>query len=443
MISTNINPTVGRFTLAIAAAVMTALALLTPAHAIEIQQVTSPLGLKAWLVEDHSVQLFSMNYAFTGGSSQEPADKRGIANMLVSLLDEGAGNLDSKAFQTKLEDQSISMGFNSDRDNLSGSLRAITDDRDTAIQLLTLALTAPRFDAEPVDRIRSGILLNIRNRDRNPTQQANAAFNAALFPGHIYGVPAAGTADTVNSITVADLRAFQKRMMARDNLKIVAVGDLDPKTLGAMIDAIFGTLPEHADLTPVANVAPPQAKFIDVTLPGAAQTSLSFAGPAPLRSDPDYLAAYVAAFILGGGNPGTRLYDAIRIERGLTYSIGLGLDVADHAGWFIGTTSTRADQADQVLQLVKDEIKRYADEGPTADELASAKAYLIGSYPLRFVTTGQEASQLMGVLTGNLGIDYINERNDMIAAITLDDVKREAKRLFGGDMLISRVGPAS
>jgi zinc protease len=201
-------------------------------------------------------------------------------------------------------------------------------------------------------------------------------------------------------------------------------------------------LPAKADLVAVPDAPPPQAKFIDFTVPNAAQTTLRFAGAAPKRADPDYLAAFIASFILGGGSPGTRLYDAVRVQRGLAYSIGLNLDVAEHAGWFLGSTSTRVDQADEVLKIIQDEIKRYAEDGPTTAELTSAKAYVIGSYPLRFVTTRQVASQMIGVLIGNLGIDYINKRNELIAAVTLDDVKRMAKRLFSGPMLISRVGPA-
>jgi len=427
---------------AAAGALLCAFVASPEAHAIEIQTVTSPLGIKAWLVEDHSVQLISMNYAFAGGSSQEPLAKRGITNLLVSLLDEGAGDLDSTAMQTELEDLSISMSFDSDRDTISGSLRTITDNLPDAARLLTLALSKPRFDPQPLDRIRSAVLVSIRNRERTPAQQANVAFNQALYPGHIYGVPEGGTADSVGSITVDDLRAYQKRVMARDNLKVAVVGDIDPKALGVLLDRVFGGLPANADLRPVVDAPPPEAKFINVAVPNAAQTSLRFAGASLKRTDPDYLVAYVATFILGGGTPGTRLYDAVRVQRGLAYSIGLNLDVAEHDGWFIGTTSTRADQADDVLKIVQDEIKRYADEGPTAAELASAKAYIIGSYPLRFVSTGQVASQLMGILIGNLGIDYINKRNELIAAVTIDDVKRLAKRLFGAPMLISRVGPA-
>jgi zinc protease len=431
----------GRIAGAVAAAVLAAGAAVAPAHAIDIQEVTSPLGIKAWLVEDHSIELIALSFSFAGGSSQEPADKRGITGLLVSLLDEGAGDLDSDAFALAVEDRSISMSFNSDRDAISGSLRTLTDTRDDAARLLRLALTEPRFDAQPLDRLRSSILTSIRNRERNQSQQASIAFNRALFPDHIYGVPELGTLDTVHSITVAELRAYHRRVMARDNLKLVAVGDIDARALALLIDQIFGDLPARADLRPVPDAGPPLVKFIDITAPSE-QTTLRFAGPAPLRPEPNYLSAYVSAFILGGGIPGTRLYDAVRIRRGLAYSIGLGLDVAEHAGWFIGNTSTRADQADEVLQIIKDEVRRYAEEGPTAAELAAAKAYLIGSYPLRFVSTGQIASQVMGVLIGNLGIDYIDKRNDLIAAVSLEDARTMARRLFGGEMLISRVGPA-
>jgi zinc protease len=230
--------------------------------------------------------------------------------------------------------------------------------------------------------------------------------------------------------------------MARDNVRIVAVGDIDAATLAGLLDRVFGALPPKADLRPVPDATPPEIMLIDVNVPTAEQTSIRFAGPAPLRPDPDYLTAYVTAFVLGGGIPGTRLYNAARIQRGLVYSISLGLDAAEHAGWFVGATATRPELADQVLQLVKDEVRRFAEEGPTAEELAAAKAYLIGSYPLRFVTTNQIAGQIMGILQGDLGIDYIDRRNEMIAAVTLDEAKTMARRLFGGDLLISRMGPA-
>ena len=439
---------VKQFAAAAGALALAALALAVPARAIDIQQVTSPLGIQAWLVEDHSIPLFSMDYSFKGGSSQEPTAKRGIANMLANLLDEGAGDLDSTAFETKLEDQSISMDFRSRPATLLGpasAARAITDDRDEAVQLLTLALTiAAVRPASPSSasgrRFFSISATAIATRANRRRSRSTRRFSPATSTACPRPVP---HRQHHLHHRQPNLRAFQKRMMARDNLQVAVVGDIDPKALGTMLDQIFGTLPAKADLTPVPAAPPPQPQYINVSVPTAAQTSLRFAGSGPLRNDPNYLAAYVAAFILGGGTPGTRLYDAIRVQRGLTYSIGLGLDTADHAGWFIGTTSTRADQADEVQKLVQDQIKQFADQGPTADELASAKAYLIGSYPLRFVTTGQEADQMMGVLTANLGIDYINQRNDLIAAISLDDVKREAKQLFSGDMLISRVGPPS
>jgi zinc protease len=411
-----------------------------PAAAFDIQPVTSPSGVSAWLVEDHTLPLISLAYAFDGGTSQESLAQRGIANLLVSLLDEGAGDLDSQAFATRLEDLSISLSFDSDRDNVTGSLRTLTDNRDEAARLVRLALTEPRFDDEPFQRVRTSILTAIRSRDRNPNQQANLALNEALFPGHIYGVVQSGTRDTVEKITVDDLRAFQKKVLGRDNLKVVAVGDVDPPTLARMLDEMFGGLPAHAELVPVPDAPPPEIKRIDVAA-ATAQTSLRFLGQGLLREDPDYIPGHVAAFILGGGGVGSRLYDAVRVQRGLTYSISLGLDAANHAGWFSGSTSTRADQADEVLALIEAEIRKFAEDGPTEAELASAKAYLIGSYPLRFVTTSQVANQLLGVRLGDLGIDYVEKRNDLIAAVTIDDVRRVARRLFGNGMIVVRVGP--
>ncbi len=411
------------------------------ARAIDIQQVVSPSGVHAWLVEDHSIPLIALSYAFLGGSAQDPTDKEGVANLVSGLLDEGAGDLDRLAFATRLEELSISLSFDTDEDTFSGSLRTLTENRGEAARLLRLALTEPRFDAEPVERIRAQVLAGLRARERSPNQIASQKFNDALFPGHVYGKPTSGTVESVAAVTVDDMRAFMGKVFARDDLKVTVVGDIDAATLGAMLDDIFGALPETADLAPVPDAPPPLAARIDVAS-NTPQTSIRFAGLGVMRADPDFVPAFMASYILGGGKVGTRLYDAVRVQRGLTYAISLGLDTMRHAGWFTGSTQTRADQADAVLALIQDEVTRFADEGPTEQELADAKAYMIGSYPLRFVTSRGIASQLMAIQLDNLGVEYVDKRNDMIAAVTVDDVKRAAKRLFGDGLpIVVKVGP--
>jgi zinc protease len=411
-------------------------------RAVEIQRVVSPGGIEAWLVQEDTVPLIAMSFAFAGGAAQDPKDRPGVANLLSGLLDEGAGELDSQAFQAALDEFSIELSFDADRDNFSGSLATLVENRDEAVRLLRLALTEPRFDPEPVERIRAQIVAGIRSDERDPDSVAVEALIKAAFPDHPYGRPREGTIETVAAITADDLRTFHGKNIARDNLKITVVGAIDAAALATTLDEIFGPLPVKANLDLVRDVEPVTSGRIDIAM-NIPQTVLDFAGRGMTRSDPDFIPASVAAFILGSGTS-SRLYDEIREKRGLVYSIGLGLRAYDRSGLIVGGTQTRADQADNVISLIEAEIARFASEGPTEDELAKAKSYLIGSYPLRFTTSMQIANQLLAIQLDDLGIDYIDRRNDLIAAVTIEDVRKAAKRLFDEELLVVRVGqPAS
>lgn len=416
------------------------LALAGSAGAVDIQHVVSPKGIEAWLVEEHTVPVIAVSFAFEGGAAQDPAGKAGVAYMLSGLLDEGAGPLDSRAFQTALDEYSIGLSFDASRDTFSGSLRTLSMHRDEAVRLARLALNEPRFDPEPVERIRSQVITGIKSGERDPGEIASRAMMEAVFGGHPYAAPSEGTAESVATITADDLDAYRNKLLARDNLRVAVVGDIDAAELGPMLDQIFGDLPVKANRIGVPDVAPREAKTIDVPM-AIPQAIIQVAGNGLKRDDPDFIAASVASYILGGGGFTSRLYEEIREKRGLAYSVWLGLIPLDHAGlWFV-STSTRADQAGTVVALIEDEVKRFAEEGPTEAELAEAKAYLIGSYPLRFDTSGSIADQLLAIQLEDLGIDYIDKRNDLIAAVTIDDIRRVSKRLFGDDgRVVVRVG---
>lgn len=413
----------------------------TAAHAIDIQRVVSPGGIEAWLVEDHSIQLMALSFAFVGGATQEPDDKHGVANFLAALLDEGAGDLDSRAYRARLEELAIGVSFDSGFDTIGGSIRTLSENRDEAVRLARLALTEPRFDPEPFERVRDRILTQMRSRELSPGRMGSRAMLDAVFAGHPYSRDSDGTPESVAALTVDDLRAFRNRIFARDNLKVGAVGDIDAATLGTLLDDLFGSLPIKANRVAVPEAAafPPQRIDIASDSP---QTSIRIVGRGMKRDDPDYLAAYVASYTIGSGTPGSRLYDEIREDRGLVYSVGLGLDTFDHGALVTASTSTRADQTDAVIALMLETIERFAKEGPTAEELADAKAYLIGSYPLRFVTSSQVARQLLGMQLEDLGIDYVERRNGLIEALTIEDIRAAAQRLFGSDdWVVVTVGP--
>ncbi len=419
---------------------MTLAAAVSQANAVNIQSVTSAGGIKAWLVEDYTVPIVTVNIAFSGGSAQDGADSPGLANFLSGMLDEGAGELDSKAFQTRLQDLNIDLSFDSGRDAFYGNLRSLQTNLDDAFELMRLALTAPRFDDEPVARIRGQILSSLKRSETDPGDIAQKAWANAMFAGHPYGRPSTGTLDSVAAITADDLRAFYKRTLARDNLHVAVVGAIDAQKLATALDAMFGALPDHAALVPVTDIAPQAGDRVHKTL-DVPQTTIRVGGASIKRDDADFIPAYLANHILGGGSFSSRLYKEIREERGLAYSVGTGLAAFDHAGAYVGAAATRADAAKLAIELMTGQIREFAENGPTDKELASAKSYLTGNYALRFDASRKIARQLIGIQLDRLGIDYVDKRNDLVRAVSADDVRRAAKRVFGGPITVITVGP--
>lgn len=431
-----------RRALALAALVLTLSAgFALPASATKIERIVSPGGIEAWLVREPSQPLVAMEFAFRGGSSQDPADKPGVAHMLTTLLDEGAGDLDSRAFSERLEDKAIELKFVAGRDTITGSLRTLVDHRDEAFGLLKLALTSPRFDPEAVERMRAAILSELRRQSTQPSELADRQWWETAFPGHPYGHAVQGTIASVEGIDAADLRAYVGRILARDNLKIGIVGDIDAETAGRLIDSVFGALPAQAQLTPVP-YAEPQAlgKRVPVKL-DVPQASLMLGGKGLARRDPDYMAAYLVNHILGGGSFTSRLYHEVREKRGLAYSVFSMLFPLQHTAAFFVVTGTRADRANETIEVIENEVRRIAQEGPTAEELAKAKSYVKGSYALAFDTSPKIANQLVQIQLDDLGIDYVDRRIAMIDAVTVEHAKRVAQRLLGGGLLVTDAGP--
>lgn len=410
-----------------------------PAEAIEIKQVKSAKGLSAWLVEDHTNPIFTMEFAFRGGSALDPAGKEGVANLVSATLDEGAGDIRSQAFQQELEDLSISLRYSAGRDNFTGSFRTLTRNRDRAFELLRLSLTKPRFDSEAVERVRGQILSGIRRRQENPRRIAGRALMEAFFPDHPYGRPARGTLETVPVIKLADLKVFAAERFARDNLVISVVGDVTPDELAKMLDATFGGLPATARPWKLAEAKPPARNRTIVIEKSIPQSVIQFGQPGIKRDHPDFFPAYVMNYVLGGGGFESRLYEEVREKRGLAYSASSYLYPWNHAALILGGAGTANARVGETLKVLQDEWRRMWNRGLTAEELKDAKTYLTGSYPLRFSSSGRIASLLTGIQLQELGIDYIDKRNGLINAITLDGVNRVAKKILNPDGLTTIV----
>jgi zinc protease len=452
----------------------------TPSQAAaKIQHLVSPGGIEAWFVQDATVPLIAMEYGFGGGASQDPAGKPGVANLVADLLDEGSGDMDSKTFHERLDRRAIELSFQATRDYFRGSLRMLKDTRDEAFDLLRTSLTSPHFDSTDVERIRSQVISNLQSDTSNPQALVGRKFLELAYGDHPYGRPVDGSLESVPKIEIADLKTYVGHVLAKDTLKVAVVGDVDPETLGKLLDKTFGGLPAKASLIPVPDVdatKPPQRAFIPLDVPQTVvtfgglpakasltpvpdieatkppqrafipldvpQTVVTFGGPGIKRHDPDFMVAYVVNHILGGGNLSSRLYHEVREKRGLAYSVYEQLLWMEHSALFIGNTGTRADRAGETVEAINKEVRRMAEDGPTQQELDEAKSYLKGSQMLALDTSSKLAQALLQYQLDKLPIDYIEKRNAIVDAVTLDQTKAVAKRLWGQGLLTVIVGRA-
>ena len=429
-----------------AAAPLAALSLLLftalPANAMKIQKVTSKNGIEAWLVEDHSRPIMSMQFAFAGGATQDPADKPGVATFVSGMLDEGSGNLDSEAFQNRLEDLAAKFSVNASNDHMTVTFQSLTGNRAESVKLLQTAITSPHFAPADVERIREQIVGNLKQEEKDPNKAATNEWFKLAFGGHAYGRPVGGTLESAAAITAADLHDYVKKNFARDNLKTAVVGDINAEQLGEMLDFVFGGLPEKSTLAPVAEVSWDKTSKQRVVQMPNPQSVVQFGFEGLKRNDPDFIPAYILNYVVGGGGFSSKLMHEVREKRGLAYSVYTYLYPLDHAGIFLGGVATENKSVGKSMELIRAELEQVAREGLSDNELRTAKDYLIGSFALRFDTSAKIAQQLLAIQLDNLGIDYIDRRNGQVEAITVDDIKRVAKRLMEPKNLIVTVAGA-
>jgi len=410
-----------------------------PANAMKIQSVTSPGGITAWLVEEHGLPLVTMQFAFMGGSSQDPEGKQGVANFMSSMLDEGAGDIKSEQFQEREEELATKISFYASRDSFSGTFQALSENRDASADLLALALTKPRFDADAAERMRRQLLATVQFESKDPEKVAEKTWYETAYPGHPYGRPISGTAESVTAVTPADLEAYRSRMFARDNLKIAVVGDIDATALGALLDKVFGGLPAKAKAFPVEAVDPKAGPVQTQVAMDIPQSVAMFGQVGLARKDPDFVPAYILNYIIGGGSFSSRLMEEVREKRGLCYSVYSYINPFQRSSVYVGGVATKTDAMDKSLEVIRGVFTKMQEEGPTEQELAEAKQYLTGSYALNFTSSKAISGQLLGLQMQDMPIDYVDTRNAKIDAVTIDDIRRVAKRILHPDQLIVTV----
>lgn len=411
------------------------LLLAAPVRAeIPIQEVTSPGGIKAWLVEDHNIPFAALEIRFKGGTSLEAPDKRGAVNLMTATLEEGAGAMDSLGFAQARDALAASFSFDAGTDSVGVSAKFLTENRDQAIDLLRAALVSPRFDQDAVDRVREQVLSNLRSNAKDPGKIASERFDALAFGDHPYGSSGEGTIATVTALTRDDVMAAYKAALARDRVFVAASGDITAEELGLILDRLLGDLPATGAPLPGAApwLLPAGVTVVDFPTP---QSTVLFGQQGIPRDDPDFFPAFVLNEVIGGGRFTARLMTEVREKRGLTYGIGTSIVNMDRADLILGQFSASNDKVAEAIRVVQAEWGRIVNEGVTPEELKATKTYLTGSYPLRFDGNGPIASILVGMQMDGMPIDYVTTRNAKVEAVTMDDIRRVAARLFKPEAL--------
>ena len=410
-------------------------ALPLSAHAVEVERVVSPGGVEAWLVQDTANPLVSMRFAFQGGSELDPVKLGGLANLAASTMDEGAGEIDSQTFQQRLTDRSIVLRFDAGLDVFGGRLKSLSSNVDEAFDLLRLALTQPRFDDEPVARLKSQIQSNIRRSSEQPNTVAFEALFKGFYSDDGYAQKSDGTVDSVAAIKRQDLVDFVKTRITRDGLKIGVVGDVTPARLGALLDKAFDALPAKSNVKLSPDTKAQAHGRLTVIEKDLVQSTIVFGHGGPKRNDPDFFATLIMNHILGGGSFTSRLYNEVREKRGLAYSVGSSVYPLDRAGMLVGSAGTENARVAETIDVVRGEWARMAAGDVSQSEVDAAKTNISGSFPLRLTSTTAIARVLVAMQLSDLGIDYLDRRSAYIAAVTLGDVKRVAAKYLDPDNL--------
>jgi zinc protease len=418
-------------TLALAAAV---LAPLTAKAEIAIQEVTSAGGITAWLVEEHSIPFVALDIRFKGGANLDLPGKRGATHLMMATLEEGAGELDAQGFAEASEGLAARFNFEAYNDSVSIEASMLTENRAETLALLRSALLEPRFDEDAVGRVRDQVIAVIESNMQDPQEIASVTMGELAFGDHPYGSALEGTPESVASLTPDDLRAAHSNALTLDRVYVGVTGDITAEELGPLLDDLLGGLPasgapEVADATYGLDGG---VTVVDYPSP---QSVVLFGHESIARDDEDFFPAFVLNHVLGGSGFNSILMSEVREKRGLTYGIGSFLVPRDHAAQHMGQFSSSNDKTAEAVEIVRAQWARLATEGVPEEQLEAAKTYLTGAYPLRFDGNGNIASILVGMQAQDLPIDYIATRNNKVAAVSVEDVRRVAARIMDADAL--------
>jgi zinc protease len=392
------------------------------------QREVWPNGLRLLVAERPSIPIVTLLVYVRAGAAFDPADRPGLANLTAELLTRGTQKRTGNEIEEAIEFVGGSLEADASRDGVTVSLSVLKKDLGLGLDLLADVLLNPIFPPDELQRKVRELQGVIRRQEQDPESVASRAMAPLLFPGHPYGHPVVGTADSLKTIHRDEVEAFYRGHYRPDGTVIAVVGDVKLDEIRQELRRRLGgwakpssslALPREAPLN-----TPTKADSIQRDL---TQTTMILGRPAIRRNHPDYYVLQVASYILGGGSA-SRLYHHLREQKGLVYFVGSYLTPGKYGGSFIVNLQTRNEGVQEALSAVRQELTRLSREPVTGEELALAKAYLTGSFPLRMDTNRKVAGLLLTIEEEQLGLDYPETFKKRIESVTAADVQRAARQ---------------
>jgi zinc protease len=404
---------------------------ITQANAIQFKKINaSDTHPEIWYTSNQTVPTVSFQISFPMGYAFDPQDKLGLATLVAATMDEGAGVLNSDAFRKELVDNQISLHYEASQERFFLSLNFLKFDKDKSLELATLSLNNPRFDVESLELMRQQLIANIENIRKNPDDIASNLLRQTYYKNHVFSKPSQGTLNSLKHITRDDLVKFHQKL-SLENAFVSVVGDISESEILDFTQNLVSKLPKKSDFDTVISdyTVQPESHKINV-YSDVPQSSIIMTTPSIKRTDATFFPTYIATHILGGGGFGSELINNLREKKGLTYSAGAYLDSSLYDGRMLIQFSTDNKKLDDALSETEKTLKNLADTGITQTQLDKAKTNLKGQYIIAFETNHDIASLAQELYNQGLPYNYIQKRDALFDAVTVNDVNKVMKELL-------------
>jgi zinc protease len=395
-----------------------------PARAIPpIQHWLTDNGLRVYYVQAPELPMVDLNITFAAGSARD-GEHSGVAHMTSTLLDTGAGGLDANQLASRIESLGAELNTGSARDMGWVTLRSLSDPAylEPALAVLGDVLGDPAFSKHDFERERARTLVSLRADEQSPSQVAEYAHFEAIYRDHPYALRQNGTEESIKALTLDEIRAFHERYYVARNAVLAIVGDIDRATASRIAEQLAMRLPAGTRAAPLPPVPDLEKASIERIYHPSAQTHVRMGAPGMHRGDPDYFPLYIGNHVLGGSGLVSRLSEEVREKRGLSYSASSYFSPMEQDGPFLLSLQTRNDQADAALEVMRETLQKFVDEGPTAEELDAAKKNITGGFPLLIDSNSKILGYLVMIGFYGLPLDYLETFNATVEAVTREEI---------------------